>query len=487
MRAKLHTILIVTILTLYGAVIIPSEYYTQDMVIHVPVLKAIKDPELYQRDYTKLYSRVPQEKLSLYYPLLSLITTISPFSFQQTFRVLYFVYLFSYLLIIWKWSEKFTDKIFRNGLIMSLVVLIHFQVGGAAISVVEAELLPRAIGVVTSLWGAYYFVRKRYLTCFFIYLLSFLVHPLEVFYVLFITGVFLSVKLINTKRIKLNILLFISTFILISGYIFAKRLIISPEWLEIIKLRSPYVFMSLWSVRAWLNLFIALLPGFIYITLTRKQPQSLTKLICLIYGSAVIFTLGALIFTHYIPIQQVIIMQAGRIWLFPALISVVTIPVLFSRFIKNKYALIICVTVLVLFGLFFNYRRELRPNNQLLESWLTLQKWVKNNTSKNCLFLVPFYSRGFRMESERAIVGEEKDGGHSLYSFAMTQMWRERKQDLTNWEGLDAKQLENLREKYKFDYIVTSSKNIYPYSLVYENSLYKIYSVTKSGDCSNNL
>ena len=71
-----------------------------------------------------------------------------------------------------------------------------------------------------------------------------------------------------------------------------------------------------------------------------------------------------------------------------------------------------------------------RPEPGTDPAWRAAQDWARTHTPLDAVFLTPAQQNGFRVHSQRAIVGEWRDGTQLYFSTAFAQPWWERMQAL---------------------------------------------------------
>jgi len=119
--------------------------------------------------------------------------------------------------------------------------------------------------------------------------------------------------------------------------------------------------------------------------------------------------------------------------------------------------------------------------------WIDVQIWAKANTPEDSIYIIPPYINGFRVYSERSILGCWKDGIISYYNETFAGIWWERMQDLgytqknykmynrTIYDSLD---FQWLGKKYNASYIVAEQPGIDSVlPRVYENGHYVVFSI----------
>lgn len=151
----------------------------------------------------------------------------------------------------------------------------------------------------------------------------------------------------------------------------------------------------------------------------------------------------------------------------------------FGRIRKIGIALITAFIILVMMPAVF---RHFHPENRNKSGWRDVQFWAKNNTQKSDIFLTPPYLTGFRIFSERPIVGEWKDGTQQYFDSEYGDIWWERMNDLgmgKEFDKLDLEKLEAIANKYRARYVVVPKSRELGLKSVYKNSSYGIY---KFGD-----
>ncbi|MFC1713592.1 DUF6798 domain-containing protein [Candidatus Poribacteria bacterium] len=122
--------------------------------------------------------------------------------------------------------------------------------------------------------------------------------------------------------------------------------------------------------------------------------------------------------------------------------------------------------------------RHFHPKDRNESSWREAQLWARNNTQKSDTFITPPYTTGFRIFSERPIVGEWKDGTQQYFDSEYGPVWWERMNDLgrdKNFDKLDLEKLTLIAGKYKAKYVVVPASKELAIQMVHKNSGYRIY------------
>ncbi|MFA7235488.1 MAG: DUF6798 domain-containing protein [Phycisphaeraceae bacterium] len=103
--------------------------------------------------------------------------------------------------------------------------------------------------------------------------------------------------------------------------------------------------------------------------------------------------------------------------------------------------------------------------------WVAAQRWARGNTERDALFVTPMEMGGFRVYSQRAVVGEWRDGTQLYFDGGFAEQWWERMRSLSpgllyNADGtkllqrgkglgeMDDEQVMALAKRWRADYVV---------------------------------
>jgi len=113
-------------------------------------------------------------------------------------------------------------------------------------------------------------------------------------------------------------------------------------------------------------------------------------------------------------------------------------------------------------------------------AWVDVGEWCRDHTRADSVFLIPPQTQGFRIFAERTIVGEYKDGPPGIYSSAYSREWRSRMADLNGYDRFDRATFVELGEKYRAQFVVTSSTQVLGLPVAYRNDGYVVYALPPS-------
>lgn len=119
------------------------------------------------------------------------------------------------------------------------------------------------------------------------------------------------------------------------------------------------------------------------------------------------------------------------------------------------------------------------PDRFRRNSWWDVQLWAKRNSPKDALFITPPYKEGFRIFSERSIVGDWKDGTQQYFDIEYSYEWWRRMKDLggggRGYDSLSEGRYIELAGKYGASYLVVPKDRKLNLERVYENEGYAVY------------
>lgn len=439
-------------------------YGIGDQAIHIPLIYKLQDLTFYKND---LIFDVGQQNLSLFYFFTSRMLNTFSVNLEKLLFVLYITNSLFFYLVIYKLGKIFLKNTTQL-IIFGLFFVIPIHIAGSAIQSIEISLVPRAIAFTISLWALHsLFTRKVNL----FYLLSFVVfiiHPLSFIYLfaLAIFYIYQPLKYIKQKTVPIILIIFVLLYLFL-GQVFGS---LSQEWLEVLRLRNRYAFLDLWRIKEWANLVILITPALYYLFVRKKVNNKLFKIVLSAVSAFILLLMIQLVFTVLSPNILIIKLQLSRVLIFSYFVSALIISSIVTRKFQ-KLVLITLIALISIYSLQSGRSFKLKQDND----WIDVQLWTKNNTLKGCIFLTRFYNQGFRVYSQRPIVAEYKDGTLSFYSQEFARKWKERINDIGDWENLNIDQLNNLQKKYNFSYLVSSNDRNISLEAVYKNRVYVIY------------
>ncbi len=501
-QTALVSTVLISILTFFSTISINQyQYGTFDHNISVPFLKSYIDGTLYPNDF--LLAELPYF-YTYFWPTLGLMIRYFELSIPIVFFVgyvasLYATFTFTYLIAI----ELFKS---RTVAYLAMFFLLFSVPTVGDTNTLESLFLTRTVVLPVLLFAIYAYLKERYYLSYFLQGVAFIIHPLSTVYVcaiLFAASIG-TIKHIGVGRLMLGlgILLMCASPVLIWKALYPAPSLhlfeADPRWLDLLRLRSAHhVFPFEWPLLHFVQAALFLV-GF-YFTWKHK-PTNTRQHTVVVWGTicVVALALAGVIFTEIYPLSVAIQFQffrsfpfiayiafiyyahyfvkelaSSKNWAMLAFVTVcfaglfigehiaksasaiffilISLPVIYYfmyRQGRKEYAIIGLVAVLGIFaaGGYF-MRGGFSINNAHKSTWLNVQYWARENTKKHDAFIVPPHLEGFRVESERTIYGDWKDGTQMFFNPSFGFEWIRRMEKLGYTAGVDlVKSYENLNE-----------------------------------------
>ncbi|PIU01941.1 hypothetical protein COT68_00560 [bacterium (Candidatus Torokbacteria) CG09_land_8_20_14_0_10_42_11] len=467
------------------------EYGLSDQAITVPFLKSFGDPSLYSSDYL-----VAQKDYyySYLWPFLGLAVRYFSINIPLVFFLLYFFALFFFFLGIYSISQLLFRR--REISFLALFFLLFFKPLLGGMASVDRSFLTRVAVLPILTFGLYYFLRRKYwLSCGFLGF-GFLIHPLTAAQLAFILFfVFLSRwREIGWKKIAgcLILLAVLASPILAWKALHspdsASLLRASPDWIKLLRLRSSdEIFPFSWPKIIFSQAMMVFL---IFVLGAKFSPEKdYHRAVKIIISAVIIFCLLAAIFSEFLPLPIILNLQLFRSfqWLF-YLAAIYFANYVFSQFstgdwkdkifvlalalgffygasnggygfacfsvlalllilMKNKKKILIsryftpALIILVLFlgGVLSFQNKKFTWQNKQEKDWQDIAVAARLSSKPDDFFIVPPNLEGFRVESERSIYGDWKDGTLTFYNPEFGREWFNRMEKLGYRENLSLK------------------------------------------------
>ena len=494
-RIKTNEWVFLLVFTVLAILVRGYSYGQGDQVLHLSMLQKLNNPRLYPGDdiFPLIYSHK-----TLTYSIALFLSAFFSGNFFYPYLIIYGISIFIYNLGIYRLSlNLFNNK--QVSLLSLLFFIMPIPIAGAAINTVEGLFLPRLAATALFIFCLTGLLNRKFITVFLWLGIIFLIHPLsaEIYLPLTLMIIFLT----NSVKLFLKIIFpGLGIFILTSIWVlpnlwlrFSQEKIpmyVSSDWLKILQLRNTYAFPLLWPFKTYVFLLVILLPLLI---LMIRQPNILTvrngKIIKYTLLISCAYLLIQILFTDIYPVSLVVTAQLSRIWIVPIIFSFLYMARYLSRWLpvfsintsKLKLLILLCL-------LFFAFIRHSQWLKTPPVDWIDVQIWAKKHTSENCTFLVNFYSQGFRVFSQRPIVGEFKDGTLSFYSLDFARIWNEKRLFfIPKGEKYYIEKMDQIHNQYPFSFIVLTNKNTINKTLIYKNNNYSLYSWESLEDKCNLL
>lgn len=481
--------LLLLILTTILMYLLPYRYGVEDQAIYIPLIKKEINPQLFYEDY--LIQNNHQKTPFIY--LVKFLVKITGKDIKLIFTILYFLSLYFFFLGVYFLTYTLFDSQTVSTVSIALFLFPKW-VGATGLQTYEIYLHPRFLITPLILFCLYFLIRKKYLLLLFALTIILLIHPISVIALTIITLIYLIYsynnkllsmlhKLISYILIVPIVGVIIFAFLLsINKAINLNNLIMNKEWLTVVQKRDSYAFPQLWNIQSFASLLIFYL-FYLLFTLLNKITKQLpnikkesTALINISILTTLLLALITIIINQFIPFSLLIQLQLARSLTIFSYMALICFAYVITRVYKlrvNPFYKLIIMSLFIFTVLWNN-----QPNYPNDSEWIDIQLWAKNNTSINEVFLTPPNKTGFRIFSERKIIGEYKDGAPVIFSFKFATIWRQRMEDLQSYILFSENDINRLKTKYHFDYVVVEKPKSFDFIKVHENNKYTIYKPT---------
>jgi hypothetical protein len=436
--------------------------------------------------------------------------------------------------------------------LLACSLLVFSRVTLADTATVESILLTRTAALPLLLFSLCAFLRGRHARASVLLGLAFLIHPMSASYVAFML---LCAALADLRRVGVRRLIACSSlFIAVSSPLLIWKVLATPggfrlfsadpEWMQLLALRSPHhIFPFSWAPREFVGAALALAA---FVAAVGSARRSSARRSVAVFALAVLLLCAAgVVFSQWLPVPAVFTLQPLRSFQFIVYFAILYLAALLFDAFGGKRApsgsllaaLVSCallydsngwkgasaasVAFILLFAVIRAARGRAFPPRAVScayaglilvagslaspargefeigtaqnERWLDIQRWARSNTPVDGAFIVPPRIEGFRVESERAIYADWKDGTLMNFDPAFGREWYRR------MERLGASSRDRLEEGFarlaESDFIaiarddlsgyarvflvVPCSRGSFGFPLVYGNAGYAVYEVSE--------
>lgn len=512
---KIKELLPVILLSIISTLTSGYQYAVSDQEIFIPYIYKIQDSHLFNNDLLFTQFTV---NASIFYQAVAVLSKCINI---QTIFFLGFLFSKAIFFVGIYYLSKLFFKKREIALVSLLPFLLPKFIGGTATQTFDTFFGYRSIGQIFLVFYLLFLLKRQFIKSSLVAGFGLFFHPLSIIPNLLISPLLIIKNSRNKKKDLLIFLLTILAFSVVYKLSFSCCIDLfkqSSNWLNIIKDRDNYIFVSIWSILGWLSLGMYLLFGLIYLKYKNRRLKGdiltifLSSLFVLIFNYLIIeifrqpaiakFQLArsitpiALISLTLSPFLVLYRKRRQRLFgtvafisltlnffylVLMSIVSLITITansknISFEAKKKpiNKLILIIVVIALLVNGLYLKNSIQYPKN---LDDWIDLQLWARANTDKNSMFVVPPYKTGFRIFSQRPIIGDIKDGAVVIYSEDFANRWSKILTDLQNYKDFNEADFIRLKQEYHYNYVVVDNGHVYQLNRVYKNGTYSLYKI----------
>jgi hypothetical protein len=522
-KKEISIITVISGLSLLAIVIHGYFFGISDQEIFIPYILKSANPNLFLGD---LLFTQGSANASLFYFLVGFFTKY--IDVQTIFFIGYLIFQTAFFISIYRLAYVLTKR--RDLAVISLVpFLLPKFIGGTANYTYDTFFGYRSVGLIFLIFYLTYLFERKFNKAAVVAAVGIWFHPLSIIPNLLLLPVLVIAQNKPSRRIS-ALLKVVSLFILLllPFFLFSKTNVLNnfsntfdTSWLEIIKSRDDYLFISTWSITAWAALGLYLTPIALFSGRINRKYWQILKLIVL--TSLTVFLVNAfLLEVLKVPaiaqfqlvrsitplayvglVMAVYFLSSKNFWQktlgllgfitlssnefgpFMMLTAIYAVSAAIKGLINplpkisiKYFSIILMLTILVY--MFTNnmdirkiYTRIQYPKAR--SDWIDVQKWAKANTKEDDIFLVPPAQTGFRLFSQRSIIGDIKDGATVIYSPKYANQWDYRMFKLSAYKSFGRRQFEDLKAELNFDYFIAAKTQKIDMTPSYSNKSFNVY------------
>ncbi|PIN89502.1 hypothetical protein COU57_05900 [Candidatus Pacearchaeota archaeon CG10_big_fil_rev_8_21_14_0_10_32_14] len=280
---------------------------------------------------------------------------------------------------------------------------------------------------------------------------------------------------------RLSLLVNFISFIIIGEFIRTKL-----DTCLLDKSNKILVYILLFLSLFYNHLILISLPLFFIFKYTESKEYKVESIIYLLLISSIIISIFLLIFQF----NKIEFLFHSKIVINLILKLMIIIPIILIIYLKNYYQKMIMIILLLIIISLFVLNNPPKLNYSPDKSTSDIYHFVKYNTPKNSIFIVPPRMESFRIGAQRAIVVDLKS-----FPFNEKDMveWAQRMEDITHvnksdpkfyskvedgYNSLTEEEIVALGQKYDADYIIFQKPKSLDLKVIYENEKYTSYSIS---------
>ncbi len=548
-ESSFYRFILFSVATIFAINFLGYHFGTFDQSIHIPFLKKFADPTLYPNDH---FLDLRFTHYSYFWFLFVPFYRLG--ILEITMFITYVCIIYLTFLAVWNISKT----LFNNPLVsfLSVIVFMLPHIGFGLTPLIEFSLLNRTFVLPFLLFSINEYLNKRYLKAYILLGILYNLHILSVNFVLvmFIFDSLIHIRIIGIKKLLIYVFGFcIAAFPVLYWKSTTSKIDLSlqPEWLNIINNGFLHHLFSLFSkdpvfILPTISGLATLILFFIGFFNSKKTYTDHT--VKHFMFAAICILIVELVTARWLPITIIIQLQIVRIGIFILLfgylyfthylvtyflkdkeekyehfffltfitiISGSAIIPLITLLIQQRFSSILLLRFLMFVAImgFFGFMTLVWtleiwfPGIYIFprkDSYYEAQKWARNNTLKDSIFIVPpypwlFFDYDWRVVSERSTIADLGDLGEIAINPQYLSFWLPRFKALApgallQFKGnvfenkkiikkafytLQKNDFKHIAEKYGASYLVVEKPYVYDFQEVFENNGYRVYKITK--------
>lgn len=506
-------ILFLLLISILGLLVNGYRYGVSDQALYIPMIDRAVNPELFPNDY--LFDE-PSGEYNFWIPAMSILARF--FSLEWIFFVGYVLTRFGLFWAIYHLSLNLFDS--RGAAVLAVLFLITPKsVGGTATATQDTFFTLRSTAMPFAIAFLIPYFRGRLIPAAIICSVAFLIHPITAIPLVGLLALRLLIDGFRgdwrtpAKAFGIFLICVLPLFVRVFLINHANPSDLSllsrshPQWLEIIKRRDSYIFLSVWNRDAFQSVIVNLTILLAILLFRRWHSTSNNGLIRetdwwafgVILVCLSLFIIGG-VFVEWYPLPLVVQLQVLRsLYLLVNLSQIYLAWMLIDRIggVRVKLASFLTkrkIKQIATGGLIAVTLTLIVPNLPKLREgqamshvnlpgalprsdWIDVGLWCQANTPIDAVFFVPIHVLGFRIHSRRSSVGNWKDGAPCVFSEHYAKKWWARMEELKGYDSFNEGRFNQLKEKYRASFAVTRKGQRLRFPILYENNGFVVYAL----------
>lgn len=521
-RIMIESIIIVY-LSAFAILIHGYKFNTSDQKIVIPFILKKFNPILFPND--PIFAQVSSEN-SLFYVLMAKTMNFIPL--ESTFFILYLLCHLGLFFGIYLLGKT----IFKSKYLAILSIMPFLMpkfVAGLLTYTYDTFFLYRLVGETLLVYLLFFIVKNRFRLSAMVAGVGALIHPISFIPNFFVTPVAAYLSKKNLKYIASTVIIILALLLPLilkskGGLTLNLEDFNNAKWMEIIRFRDNYLSLRSWSRADWISLAFYITVFFYSVIKIPKWNRKLffsvliSTSLAVAAGAFFVDFLNFPIFAQFqffrsiIPLAYLALIASpvmitscrlfGRILgsaafiflclnMFPFFLACFLLKVLVDLVSANKNSFrtskiqFAAIFMIIIIGSLFIHQEKLKSLNlqirhpDVMTPWRDIQIWANQNTPVNAVFLVSPHDTGFRIYSQRSILGDEKDGALVAYSSQYASKWDNLMRQLDDYDNFIDYDFRKLRKDYKFNYMIVPASKKTAFPVLYKNNTYKVLKINE--------
>ena len=431
----------------------------EDAEIYDPAARKLLNPRLYPFASEFFLSH---GHLSLFSPILAWTARLTHLSMDWTLLAWYVATLFAMLISCWMLAAAcFENERARWCAVTVMTAVLTMPATNTGLLLMDPYLTARSLSTPLTLFALAGFLERRYVSVALAVVLTAVVHPQMVVYLVFLAGLMWLVERSKT-RVKEPVPMLASVAVLPTGFHLTPA---TGAYREALFTRD-YFFLYNWEWYHWLGMVapLAILAWFWKGNFRGTKP-AFQRLNFALLPFGVLSILAGLVLSASPQLEMFARLQPLRSFHLITIVFMLLLAGVFGEYAARKRPWVIALIAIPIAAGMFLLARQTYPHSPQIEwpsetssnDWVNTLLWVRHHTPEDAVFAVDAHYftehgvdvHGFRSISERSALADYyKDGGVVSLFPALADEWKQMSNATYELNHFQAADFRRLRAKY---------------------------------------